>query len=122
MKHVVTIIDVKAAGLGGKPHFHHVQTGCRSYIHLNKRIFRTHLVLVKKTFPLKLLIHGHTPVFSKKFPRPPGLEAATDSQTVKPTTVPPMAPDIMAGPVNRAHDIHRTMGTTAEPMRTPMNR
>ena len=62
------------------------------------------------------------PVFSKKFSSPPGLEADTDSQTVSPTAVPPMAPEIIAVPVNRAQNMHRAMGTTADPMSMPMNR
>jgi hypothetical protein len=44
------------------------------------------------------------------------------SQLTKPSMAPTMAPAVIAGPVILDQNRHSDIGTTADPMSTPMNR
>ena len=62
------------------------------------------------------------PVLSKNLESPPSYVDATASQTVRPRTLPLMAPVIIPRELTRPHVMLNVIGITAEPMRTPMNR
>ena len=47
---------------------------------------------------------------------------ATQSHDVSPIIVPPIAPNIIATPVSRVQNMHNVIGSTAEPIRMPMNK
>ena len=65
---------------------------------------------------------GKIPVLAKKLERPPFCCEATPSHTTNPRAQPPIAPLIIPLELSRPQFIVRVMGTTAEPIRTPMKR
>lgn len=62
------------------------------------------------------------PVLTTNLLSPPGRLAATDSQTIRPIAQPAIAPTFIAQPVKRLQNMQSAMGTTAEPIITPMKR
>ena len=54
--------------------------------------------------------------------KPPGNVDATINHEVIPVIIPPMAPDIIPGPVKRPQNMLNEIGTTADPIMIPMNK